>query len=119
MPTWNTILLPPPRDSSEFEDLCRDLWARIWKDPSTQRNGRRGQAQQGVDVFGRPNQEKGVAAIQCKVRSAWLGQFLTERDTDEAISDAEAFEPALSQLTIATTSPSDSRLQEKVRLLSD
>jgi hypothetical protein len=119
MPTFNTILLPPPQHWSEFEDLCRDLWARIWKDPNTQRHGRSGQGQEDVDIFGHPNGGKAVEGVQCRVKNAWLRQQLTEQDITEADARAQGFEPSLSRLVIATTSPRDARLQKKVRALSD
>ncbi len=35
--------LPPPRDRQPFEDLCRDLWAELWRDSNAQKHGRSGQ----------------------------------------------------------------------------
>lgn len=46
---------PPPKNWQDFESLCHDLWKEIWKDPNAQKNGRSGQEQHGVDVFGQPN----------------------------------------------------------------
>ena len=43
----------PPNDPTAFESLCLDLWKEIWQDASTQKHGRRGQRQDGVDIFGR------------------------------------------------------------------
>ena len=118
MPTLNSIDLPPPQDWSEFEDLCCDLWRRIWQDPNAQKNGRRGQSQQGVDIFGYPQRGQTVEGVQCKLKSPWLGQSLTKSDIEEEVASAESFSPQLSWLTIATTSPRDARLQEAVRFLS-
>ncbi len=119
MPTLNSIHFPPPQDWPEFEDLCRDLWARLWDDPNTQRNGRSGQGQKGVDIFGYPKRGRAVEGVQCRVKNRWLGQYLTEQDVSKAVEEADEFEPALSRLTIATTSSRDATLQEKIRLFSD
>jgi class 3 adenylate cyclase len=42
----------PPNDPRAFESLCLDLWRYDWHDPNAQKNGRSGQPQAGVDVFG-------------------------------------------------------------------
>jgi hypothetical protein len=34
----------------EFEDLCLDLFRAVWNDPTSQKNGRRGQPQHGTVV---------------------------------------------------------------------
>ncbi|MCP4555122.1 MAG: hypothetical protein GY836_06840 [Herbaspirillum sp.] len=44
------IRLPPLRNWQDFEDLCCDLWRRLWNDPTAIKHGRQGQPQQGVDV---------------------------------------------------------------------
>ncbi len=48
MPTLSRTHLPPPQNWQDFEELCCDLWGRIWGDGDAQRNGRQGQAQHGV-----------------------------------------------------------------------
>jgi hypothetical protein len=42
----------PPNDATAFESLCLDLWKDIWQNSGAQKNGRRGQKQDGVDIFG-------------------------------------------------------------------
>ena len=59
--------LPPPTDWQKLERLCRDLWAEIWADPNTLANGRLGQSQNGVDVYGIP-----TISIPCGYTSAGL-----------------------------------------------
>ncbi len=44
----------PPMSWAKFEDLCRSLFANIWEDQLAQKNGRAGQSQYGVDVYGSP-----------------------------------------------------------------
>ena len=54
--------LPPPRNWQDFEDLCFDLFKRIWNDPYARPNGRSGQPQAGVDIYGQPDV---VARTRC------------------------------------------------------
>ncbi len=53
-----------PANWQDFELLCRDLWAELWQDPSAQLNGRPGQKQDGVDIFGQPNGGGEWAGVQ-------------------------------------------------------
>jgi hypothetical protein len=60
----------PPNDATAFESLCLDLWKDIWQDSGAQKHGRRGQKQDGVDIFG---YEKGaLVGIQCKQKDGRL-----------------------------------------------
>ena len=45
--------LPYPSDWSDFQDLCFQLWKEMWRDPFAHHNGRIGQAQNGVDIWGK------------------------------------------------------------------
>ncbi len=58
--------IPPPASWEEFEDMCCDLWRWLWNDPKAQKNGRKGQAQAGVDVYGQPGGGSEWAGVQCK-----------------------------------------------------
>ena len=44
MPTYTTIELHSPKDWNELEDICADLFSRIWVDRNTLRCGRSGSA---------------------------------------------------------------------------
>jgi len=117
MPIPSQAAIPPPADFSEFENLCCDLWRRIWQDPTAQRNGRRGQSQHGVDVFGR---EKGrPVGLQCKTKDELTGSKLAIGEIKRVVAEAEEFEPSLSCFTVATTALRDATLQKKVRELSE
>src|SRR5262245_4574161 len=72
--------IPPPSKWEDSETLCADLWRRIWQDENTQRNGRSGQPQNGVDVFGRPGKGSRWAGIQCKGKNEFVRSVLTERE---------------------------------------
>ncbi len=107
--------LPPPRDWQPFEDLCRDLWAELWRDPNAKKHGRTGQKQYGVDVFGQPDGSGGWEGVQCKRYE----RQLTRAEVEHEVEEARAFEPGLQRLAIATTVESDTGAQELVREISD
>lgn len=55
----------PPKSWEEFEDLCADLYVLIWKDPETQKHGRQGQPQGGIDIYGK-RVGKNIGAFNAK-----------------------------------------------------
>lgn len=59
--------LDKPTNWQDFEDLCFILWKFIWNDPHAQKNGRQGQAQSGVDIYGKPIGQLDIEGVQCKV----------------------------------------------------
>lgn len=105
----------PPEDPKAFEELCWDLWRRLWNDPRTRMNAREGQPQAGVDVYGYPGRGTAIAGIQCKVRSQLKGSRLEFGEILEEVEKAKKFEPRLSKYLIATTSLRVGPVQEKVR----
>jgi formylglycine-generating enzyme required for sulfatase activity len=123
MPTLASMEIPPPRNWEDFEDLCCDLWQRIWQDPTAQRHGRQGQPQAGVDVYGRPHRD-GVwagewAGVQCKGRSRYAGSRLTRKQIEAEVRNAKGFNPRLSSFTIATTAQRDVLAQETARKITE
>ena len=115
MPTMNALDLPPPKNWQDFESLCADLWGRIWDDPGTQKNGREGQGQCGVDVFGRPGRGADWAGVQCKLKSRLKNSELTEAEIEAEVRKALEFNPRLTSYTIATTGPRDAKAQKVAR----
>jgi hypothetical protein len=113
MPTVQTMKLPIPQSWQEFESIVRDAQGLRWN-TSLQKNGRLGQTQQGVDIWGTDEIGRRVG-IQCKRynKPLTLGEVMGE------IGEAEKFEGGLSALFLATTTDHDSKLQAKVRMLSD
>ncbi len=111
--------LPPLRKWQDFEDLCWELWRRLWNDPQAQKHGRSGQKQDGVDVFGRPNEGPEWEGVQCKVKSHTQGKRLEEADIRTEVRNALKFETPLSQLTIATTALRDSKAQSVARSITE
>ena len=118
MPTPGNVQIPPPANWQDFETLCRDLWRELWSDPNTQRNGRQGQPQHGVDVFGRPGEGADWAGVQCKLKRQIAGARLTRQAIAAEAAKARQFNPALSSFTIATTAAQDVETQEAARLLT-
>ena len=111
--------IPPPKSWETFEDLCLELFKAIWGDPLAQKNGRRGQPQHGVDVFG---SKKGLSTayfgVQCKGKDQGLGSRATVRELEGELIKADKFEPPLAHWVFATTAPADVALQEAARKLS-
>ena len=61
--------LDRPTNWQDFESLCKKLWGEIWNCPEIVKNGRNGQKQKGVDVYGIPSHEQQYYGIQCKGKS--------------------------------------------------
>lgn len=116
MPSPSTSKLPIPRSWEEFEDICADVLKRMWQDPYVTRNGRTGQAQNGVDIFGRPkhlNEQAAIpvyAAAQCKAVDV-----LSLNDVKTEVTNAEGFKPVPAEYVLLTTLNRDVKLQEAVR----
>ncbi len=103
------VELPIPRDWQIFEDFCRDLFAAEWEDPETQKHGRSGQKQRGVDVFGRRD---GLwQGVQCKRKRGSSESRLKEDEIRAEVDMACGFKPPLQTLVIATTAPPDAETQ--------
>ncbi|WP_181454335.1 MULTISPECIES: restriction endonuclease [Stenotrophomonas] len=106
--------LPKPSNWQDFETITRDAFSQLWASPTLQKNGRGGQRQSGVDIYGNDYLGRPVG-IQCKRYSA----ALTIKDVEDEIRAAEKFEGILTALFLATTGNHDSVLQRKVRTLSE
>lgn len=108
--------IPPPANWQDFETLCKKLWGEIWNCSDTiKKNGRLGQEQCGVDVYGAPN---GIDyyGIQCKGKDNYTRAQLTKKEIDEEIRKAQNFMPQLKSLYFATTSVKDASIEEYIRL---
>lgn len=111
--------ISPPKEWGTFEDLCHALFKRIWQDPLAQKNGRRGQAQHGVDVFGSMGQDRlAYIGLQCKGKESNYGSKASWSEVLAEINKAEKFSPALDKWIFATTAPVDANLQQAARELS-
>lgn len=111
--------LPIPRNWQDFESICQKLWAEIWNDPNTKKNGRQGQAQNGVDVFGKPARSSLYYGVQCKDKDGRLGSILTKGELEVEATKAKGFYPQIGSFTLATTAPRDQEIQEHYRTLTE
>ena len=109
--------LLPPNEPAAFESLCLDVWREIWGDPNAQKNGRSGQPQAGVDVFGKIGDD--WEGVQCKQKDGLLRTKLTVAELDAEVAAARTFKPKLSRFIVATSGPRDARVQERARELSE
>lgn len=114
MPTRSTSVLPSPASWQEFEILVLAAAKLRWRSPNFYGNGRPGQKQQGIDVWGEPAPGSRIG-LQCKntVRRA-----LALDTVNNEIANADEFTPALTEMYVATTAPRDATLQTAVRHLS-
>lgn len=111
--------IAPPKEWGTFEDLCHALFKRLWQDPLAQKNGRRGQVQQGVDVVGSLNGDcVTYLGVQCKGKESNYGSKAKWAEVLSEVAKAEKFSPKLDKWVFATTAPSDATLQEAARELS-
>ena len=102
--------LQPPDDPVAFESLCLDLWKEVWGDDGAQKNGRSGQPQAGVDVFGRHGGRQ--MGVQCKQKDGLLRSKLTVGELEAEAGKARGFEPPLDTFIVATSGPADARVQD-------
>lgn len=112
--------IPPPSNWQDFEDLCKEVFGEIWSCKYTiKKNGRNGQKQCGVDVYGKPEGETQLYGVQCKGRDINLGRKLTKSEINEEIEKAMSFKPPLKVFVFATTAEKDAETEEYIREKSD
>ena len=108
--------LRKPENWQDFESLSKKLWGELWEIPfKIKKNGRLGQPQKGVDVYGIPKNETEYWGIQCKGKSDYLKSKLTKKEIDEEIEKAKSFSPKLKVFLIATTQNKDVEIEQYVR----
>ncbi|MEZ0496790.1 hypothetical protein [Sphingomonas sp. IW22] len=113
MPTLNAMTVPQPKNWQEFVDIVLASYRLAWSSLTLQKNGRPGQKQAGVDIYG-PDEIGRRVGIQCKCYDTpSLAVVKSE------IDNAGKFERQLSTLYIGTTADHDAKLQQEVRILSD
>jgi len=104
-----------PSNWPDFETLCKKLWGEIWECEEIKKNGRAGQAQHGVDVYGVPKGETSYYGIQCKGKDEYTDKQFTEKEIRKEITKAKKFKPALKKLYFATTAVKDAKIEQFVR----
>jgi len=113
------IQLPPPKSWMTFETLMWDLFREMWNDLDTEKNGRQGQPQHGVDIWGRPNMEREYYGVQCKGKDIGLDKAVTETEFEAEVEKAKSFEPKISKFYLVTTGPHDEKLQTLARNITE
>lgn len=119
MPTRRDTNFPRLKSDDEFEDLALDLCRLEWDDPyASDRNGRSGQSQDGVDIFGHPSDRHGAnCGAQCKLRTG--DKQPSESDIEAEVQRARNFTPPLKLLILITDAPRDVNTQKIVRRISE
>ncbi len=108
--------LRKPENWQDFETLCKKLWGEIWGIPNKiKKNGRLGQTQFGVDIFGIPKGENDYWGIQCKGKDDYTNAQLTKKEIDQELEKAKHFKPTLKVFIITTTANKDVNIEEYVR----
>jgi tetratricopeptide (TPR) repeat protein len=119
MTDFSSISIPKPLNWQDFERNCRVLFECILDDPNTQLNGRSGQPQNGVDIWGRRGGQGTLwVGVQCKGKDGDYGREVTEKELRAEVKKASNFMPTLSEFIIATTAPDDAKIQEVARTIT-
>ncbi|TVX97336.1 hypothetical protein [Cohnella terricola] len=113
---YDYIKIPEITDGIKFESLIHDLYAVYLE--RIQKNGRSGQSQNGVDIYGYDSKQE-LVGIQCKVKSK---ADISERNfrrslISEIKSEAERasnFNKNLKKFLFTTTAPRDSSIQNEI-----
>ncbi len=120
MTDHSSASIRPPKDWQDFERSCRILFECILDDLHVQNNGRAGQVQHGVDIFGRKN-GKGTKyfGIQCKGKDANYGGEVTEKELRKEVNKSRKFNSELSDFILVTTAPDDQAIQAVARAVTE
>jgi hypothetical protein len=113
MPTIASANIPPPKSWDEFEDIALAAAKLRWDAADFFRNGRQGQKQDGVDIWGHDDDGRHIGE-QCKNTVDGISLSVVKAE----IANAEAFTPKLDRLYVATTAKRDAPLQKIVRQIS-
>jgi hypothetical protein len=116
MPQISACQLPPPSNWTDFEALCADLWRAELGDLTLQRSGRAGQAQDGIDIYGRDRDSSNIG-IQCKCIGS--NSSLSSDEIIAEVAKAKKFRPKLSHYIFATTGHKDVRAELLCRKFSE
>jgi len=104
-----------PINWQDFESLCKKLWGEIWNCSEIKKNGRAGQSQNGVDIYGVPKGESQFYGIQCKGKDEYTDKQFTEKEVLKEIENARHFKPDLKKLYFTTTALKDAKIEFFIR----
>src|SRR6266481_2130275 len=120
MTDFTSVEIPKPKDWQALERHCRLLFELSLQDPTVQNNGRQGQRQHGVDIFGRRGGGTGPqVGVQCKGKSSDYGGPVTEAELVDEVEKTKKFQPPLDEFILVTTAPEDTKIQQAARLLEN
>ena len=114
MPTIKEMEIPIPKSWEEFEDISHSALKIKWDSPDLQKHGRRGQKQDGIDIYGNDYLGRPVG-VQCKKYESEL----TEITINKEIESAEKFIPKISAFYFTVSQKRDSQLQKLIRIISE
>jgi hypothetical protein len=118
MADYSSSSIPPPKDWQAFERNSRVLFMHVLQDPMTKTNGRSGQRQNGVDIYGRRGGNGPLVGIQCKGKDAAFGKPVSSRELRREVEKALKFKPDLHEFILITTAPDDQKIEQTARLIT-
>lgn len=119
MSAYSSVSIPIPKNWQDFERHCRVLFEYILNDPATSLNGRTGQPQHGVDIWGRRGGPGGYyVGIQCKGKDSNYGGKVTESELKKEVKKAFKFTPSIGEFFLVTTAPNDTKIQGVARKIT-
>ncbi|MDR3668830.1 MAG: restriction endonuclease [Ignavibacteriaceae bacterium] len=108
--------LPKPKNWQDFENKVCELFECVLDDPNTQQNGRSGQKQNGVDVYGYRNRsEYCLVGVQCKKK---YNTNVTDKELLAEVKKAKNFKPQIAEFILVTTAPRNQKIQETARQIT-
>lgn len=113
MPTLASSNIPTPKSWDEFEDIALSAAKLRWGSANFYRHGRTGQRQDGVDIFGTPDD-----GLQRGLQGKNTIGGLDKPTILKEVAAAETFQPPIEELYIITTAKRDAPLQKAIRELS-
>jgi len=102
---------PQPGNEDDFEEFCLRFYRRLWSNEGLKRYGKRGESQNGIDIFD-PFGRKPLGAIQCKHREPH--KDVTKAEIEEEVAKAEASGLGVQRYVIATTARKSRTAQDVV-----
>ena len=118
MADFTSTSVPRPKDWQAFERKARLLFELSLNDSGTLNNGRSGQPQHGVDIYGKRGGRTGhYVGIQCKGKDVDFGGSVTKAELETEVANSRNFVPPLREFILITTANDDPKILEEARLL--
>jgi tetratricopeptide (TPR) repeat protein len=106
---------PRPDNADGYEQLCLRLYRKLWKNESLQLYAKRGEKQDGIDIFD-PLCTKPIRAVQCKLHEPH--KTITPSDIKAEVKKAEKSDFNIDHYVIATTAKKSKNAQNTVAKLN-